>query len=72
MPNTPKMSDPRELFLHELGDLLFAERTIEKALPKLANEATNAELKRRRSSITSRRPRATSPTSRRSSTADRG
>jgi ferritin-like metal-binding protein YciE len=40
----PKMDDPRELFLHELGDLLYAERVLVKALPKLAQEATDAEL----------------------------
>jgi ferritin-like metal-binding protein YciE len=39
------MSEPRELFLHELGDLLFAEQTLVKALPKLAEEATDEELK---------------------------
>ncbi len=43
---TTTMSDPRELFLHELGDMLFAERTIEKALPKLRQEATDEELAR--------------------------
>ena len=36
------MNDPRELFLHELGDILYAERTLGKALPKLAQEATDA------------------------------
>ena len=50
-----KMSDPRELFLHELGDLLYAEKTLIKALPKLAQEATDEEL-RAASSRTSRRP----------------
>jgi ferritin-like metal-binding protein YciE len=39
------MSTERELFLHELGDLLFAERTLVKALPKLAREATDKELR---------------------------
>ena len=39
------MSEPRELFLHELGDLLFAEQTLVKALPKLATEATDDELR---------------------------
>jgi len=38
------MSDPRELFLHELGDVLYAERTLVKALPKLEEEAADAEL----------------------------
>ena len=39
-----KMDDPRELFLHELGDLLYAEKTLIKELPKLAQEATDEEL----------------------------
>jgi ferritin-like metal-binding protein YciE len=39
-----KMDDPRELFLHELGDLLFAENTLVKTLPKLAKETTDPEL----------------------------
>jgi ferritin-like metal-binding protein YciE len=38
------MSEPRELFLHELGDILYAERTLVKALPKLEEEAADAEL----------------------------
>src|SRR6476620_12010131 len=39
------MNDPRELFLHELGDILYAERTLVKALPKLAKEATDSTLR---------------------------
>ena len=39
------VSDPQELFVHELKDILFAERTIEKALPKLAREAKDSQLK---------------------------
>ena len=38
------MQDPRELFMHELGDILYAERTLVKALPKLQDEATDDEL----------------------------
>jgi ferritin-like metal-binding protein YciE len=41
---TTKMSDPRELFLHELGDALYAERTLVKTLPKLQKEASDREL----------------------------
>ena len=41
---TTQMSDPRELFLHELGDVLYAERTLVKALPKLQEEASDEEL----------------------------
>ena len=38
------MSTPQELFVHELGDILFAEQTIANMLPKLAKEATDNEL----------------------------
>ena len=39
-----KMDSPRELFLHELGDVLYAERTLVKALPKMQEEASDKEL----------------------------
>src|SRR6187397_3635860 len=39
-----QMSDPRELFLHELGDVLYAEQTLVKTLPKLQEEAADEEL----------------------------
>jgi ferritin-like metal-binding protein YciE len=42
--STTKMSDPRDLFLHELGDVLYAEKTLVKALPKLQEEASDEEL----------------------------
>ncbi len=32
---------PCELFLHELGDMLYAENKLVKALPKMAKEATD-------------------------------
>jgi ferritin-like metal-binding protein YciE len=38
------MSDPRELFLHELGDVLYAERALVKTLPKLVKEASDEKL----------------------------
>jgi ferritin-like metal-binding protein YciE len=41
---TTQMNDPRELFLHELGDVLYAERTLVKTLPKLQEEASDEEL----------------------------
>jgi ferritin-like metal-binding protein YciE len=41
---TTEMSDPRKLFLHELGDVLYAERTLVKTLPKLQGEASDEEL----------------------------
>ena len=44
--STTQMSDPRELFLHELGDVLYAERTLVKALPKLQEEASDEELEK--------------------------
>ena len=36
-----EMTDPRELFLHELGDVLYVEQTLVKTLPKLQKEATD-------------------------------
>jgi ferritin-like metal-binding protein YciE len=39
------MTDPRELFLHELGDVLYAENALVKTLPKLAEEATDEQLR---------------------------
>src|SRR5689334_12957416 len=36
-----------ELLIHELGDLLFAERTITKALPKMIREVSGPEMKAR-------------------------
>ena len=45
MPQT--MSDPRELFVHELGDILYAERTVEKLLPKVQKEVRDEELAKR-------------------------
>ncbi len=41
---TTGMQDPRELFMHELGDILYAERTLVKTLPKLQDEASDDEL----------------------------
>jgi len=40
----PEMTEPRELFMHELGDILYAERVLVKTLPKLEKEATDQEL----------------------------
>jgi ferritin-like metal-binding protein YciE len=42
---TTEMSDSRELFLHELGDVLYAEQTLVKTLPNLAEEASDEELR---------------------------
>ena len=42
--SSTQMSNPRELFLHELGDVLYAEQTLVKALPKLRAEASDKEL----------------------------
>jgi ferritin-like metal-binding protein YciE len=36
---------PRQLFLHELGDILFAERRLEKILPELQGQAQDEELR---------------------------
>jgi len=38
------MSDPRELLLHELQDLYYAEKAITKALPTMIREADDDEL----------------------------
>lgn len=41
----PTMTEPRELLLHELGDLLYAENVLVRALPKMAKEATDEKLR---------------------------
>ena len=38
------MKNPRELFLHELGDVYYAENQIVKKLPKMIEEASDSEL----------------------------
>lgn len=40
-----KIKSLRDLFVHELRDLLSAEKQLTKALPKMAKAATNEELK---------------------------
>ena len=54
-----QMTEPRELLLHELGDILYAENVLVKALPKMAKEATTPSCAQA-SRSTSRRRRATS------------
>lgn len=39
-----QMTTPMELFEHELQDVYYAEKTIERMLPTLAREATSREL----------------------------
>jgi ferritin-like metal-binding protein YciE len=39
-----QMTTPKELFVHELQDVYYAEKTLTKVLPKLASEATDREL----------------------------
>jgi ferritin-like metal-binding protein YciE len=41
-----QMTTPEQLFEHELQDVYYAERTIEKMLPKLVSEATTRDLSR--------------------------
>ena len=42
----PEISSPKELFLHELGDILYVERKLaEETLPKLIDEVTDDEFK---------------------------
>lgn len=42
----PKVTDPRDLFLHELGVVLAAEKKILQMLPRMAKEANDGELKK--------------------------
>jgi ferritin-like metal-binding protein YciE len=43
----PEIANPRELFLHELGDILYVERALaQEALPKLIEEVGDGEFKR--------------------------
>jgi ferritin-like metal-binding protein YciE len=42
----PEITTPKELFLHELGDILYVERKLAQAvLPKLIDEVTDDEFK---------------------------
>jgi ferritin-like metal-binding protein YciE len=42
----PEITNPRELFLHELGDILYVERALaEETLPKLIDEVTDEEFR---------------------------
>jgi len=42
----PEISTPYELFVHEVGDILFVEQQlVNEALPKLISEVTDDELK---------------------------
>ncbi len=42
-----KMKEPKELLVHELGDLLYAERRFVTATRKLVKETENPEVKKR-------------------------
>jgi ferritin-like metal-binding protein YciE len=43
-----EIQNPRQLFLHELGDILYVERSLaDEALPKLIDEVQDAEFKSR-------------------------
>ncbi len=39
-----EIDDPSDLFAHELGDVLYVERSLAKTLPQLADEATHRPL----------------------------
>ena len=42
----PELTTPRELFLHELGDILYVERALaDETLPKLIGEVSDEEFK---------------------------
>jgi ferritin-like metal-binding protein YciE len=40
----PQMTSPEDLFVHELQDVYYAEQTLTKVLPKLAEEVRDDEL----------------------------
>src|SRR4026207_34429 len=40
----PQITNPEELFVHELQDMYYAEQTLTKVLPKLASQSTDREL----------------------------
>jgi len=42
----PAVTSPEQLFEHELQDMYYAEKTLTKVLPKLAEEASDRELSR--------------------------
>ena len=43
----PEISSPRDLFLHELGDILYVERKLaDETLPKLIEEVTDEEFEK--------------------------
>jgi ferritin-like metal-binding protein YciE len=42
----PAVTSPEQLFEHELQDIYYAEKTLTKVLPKLADEASDRELSR--------------------------
>ena len=43
----PEISTPKDLFLHELGDILYVERKLaDETLPKLIEEVTDEEFKK--------------------------
>jgi ferritin-like metal-binding protein YciE len=42
----PTVTSPEQLFEHELQDMYYAEKTLTKVLPKLAEEASDRELSR--------------------------
>ena len=42
----PEITNPRELFLHELGDILYVEQKLaDEVLPKLIGEVTDGEFR---------------------------
>jgi ferritin-like metal-binding protein YciE len=42
----PTVTSPEQLFEHELQDMYYAEKTLTRVLPRLADEATDSELSR--------------------------
>ena len=41
-----QVTSPEQLFVHELQDIYYAEKTLTKVLPQLAQEATDKELQK--------------------------
>jgi ferritin-like metal-binding protein YciE len=46
MMTSKEMRTPKELFVHELQDVYYAEKQLTRVLPQLANEASDRELTR--------------------------
>ena len=51
----PEITNPRELFLHELGDILYVEQKLaDEVLPKLISEVSDDEFRTASKAISGR------------------